>query len=431
MLRRRTVLATVGTAAIGSLAGCAGGDCSPSAPDSSAPTGWPQPGYAPDKTGRAPDGSGPDADPDAVQWELWEYASNEDERRSYATPPALADGRAFVATGRPTWRVEEPPAHLYALERTGDEPAWSAALPDSAGGSPVVAGGAVIATTTGGDVVAFDRESGGELWTVSVPRALGSPTVAGGHLYVGDDTGRLTVVDLSAGRRCARYSPLPPGASVLGSDRAALTAPAVDGSTAYLSLDVRDADENDERTVKLVALDLTSGDVDWRYDASGRGHVRGPVVADGTVYAPVGDSLHAVDADDGTREWRFATGFGETSRPAVADGTVYCSAKNVYALDAATGEEHWRFVNRAGGSRYTGRKPRQDAPAVSGDRVYVGLGALDRGTGDPLWGEFGNREESAYLGTLQEEGNLAHEGPAVADGEMAATVRYGRVVWFA
>ncbi|WP_459192797.1 outer membrane protein assembly factor BamB family protein [Halosimplex sp. J119] len=427
MVRRRTVLATVGTAAIGSFAGCAGDDCSPSAPDTDPPSGWPQPGLDAAKTGRATD-SGPAAEPEPVEWELWEYPP--DEQTGSGTPPVVADGRAFVATGRPNWRVEDPPGRLYALERTSDAPVWTASLPDSVGGGPIVAGDAVVVTTVGGDVVAFDRESGDELWTASAPRALGAPTVAGDHLYVGDDSGRLVIVDLAAERRCGRRSPLSLGEGFLGTDRTTVTAPAVDGSTAYLALDVRDVSDYEERTVKIVALDLETGDVEWRYEARAHGRIRSPAVVDGVVYAPIGNALHAIDAADGTREWRFATGYEGTSRPAVADGTVYVSAKNVYALDAATGTERWRLVNRAELDGFTDRNPRQDAPVVTADRVYVGLGALDAATGDPLWGEFGEHAESEYFGYDDQIGNVAHEGAAVAGGAMVATVSSGRVVWF-
>src|SRR5947207_2285217 len=44
--------------------------------------------------------------------------------------------------------------------------------------------------------------------------------------------------------------------------------------------------------------------------------------------------------------WRFDTGDGVYSSPAVVGGVVYVGSddRNVYALDAATGQERWRFV---------------------------------------------------------------------------------------
>mgnify|MGYP000227022450 CR=1 FL=1 len=434
MVRRRTVLATVGAAATGALAGCTSG-CSPAVtpstdpPPDDRPAVWPQPGGRATKTGRAPPGAAPGDGPDATTWELWEY-TDDDERRGLATAPVVADGRAYVATGRPSGWIDDPSGRLFALDPDRSDPVWSAPLPDGSGGAPALADDAVLVTTRAGDVAAFDRASGDERWRVDVGPPLGTPTVAGGHCYVGDDTGRLTAVDLAAGAQCRRYSPLATGAAVLGSDRGSLTAPAIEGATAYVALDAREADDWDERGVRIAALDLESGDVSWYYDAVADGPVRSPAVADGVVYAATGNALHAIDAADGTRRWRFATGFDETSRPAVADGTVYVSAKNVYALDAATGAERWRLVNRAYGTGFSAQKPRQDAPVAADDRVFVGLGALDAATGDPLWGEFGSRTESAYFGSLEREGNLAPAGPAVADGAMVATVRMGRVVWF-
>ena len=143
-----------------------------------------------------------------------------------------------------------------------------------------------------------------------------------------------------------------------------------------------------------------------------------PAVADGVVY--VGSIEHhaargaliAIDADSGAERWRFATAGEVGSSPAVADGVVYIGSRgthdseevqepevgSVYAVDAATGAERWRFA--AGG-------PVDSSPAVVNGVVYIGGGdgallALEAATGEELW-------------RLQTDG-VVGSSPAVVEG---------------
>jgi len=77
-----------------------------------------------------------------------------------------------------------------------------------------------------------------------------------------------------------------------------------------------------------------------------------PTVVDGTVYVGSNDdNLYALDANDGSEEWRYTIdeGSGSVNRivssPAVADGTVYVPSKNsnLYAIDISDGSEEWRY----------------------------------------------------------------------------------------
>jgi outer membrane protein assembly factor BamB len=77
-----------------------------------------------------------------------------------------------------------------------------------------------------------------------------------------------------------------------------------------------------------------------------------PIVADGVAYVNNVDydTLIALDAATGDERWRFATGSVEAAQ-AVVDRVVYIGATlndgmngAVYSLDAATGKEIWRFA---------------------------------------------------------------------------------------
>ena len=84
---------------------------------------------------------------------------------------------------------------------------------------------------------------------------------------------------------------------------------------------------------------------------------RFPAYADGVLYVGSWDSyLYAVDARTGKEKWRFHGGedplihnqVGFQGSPAVANGVVYtgCRDSNLYAIDAATGKEKWHFNNQ-------------------------------------------------------------------------------------
>jgi outer membrane protein assembly factor BamB/serine/threonine protein kinase len=127
-----------------------------------------------------------------------------------------------------------------------------------------------------------------------------------------------------------------------------------------------------------------------------------PAVVDGTVYIgrKVDDTVYAIDAESGTEEWRFVTDAGVTSSPAVVDGTVYIGSSddNVYALDAEDGTEQWR---------YTAGSDIDSSPTVVGGTVYVGSGddnvyALNADDGAEQW-QF-------------ETGDIVWSTPAVANG---------------
>jgi len=125
-------------------------------------------------------------------------------------------------------------------------------------------------------------------------------------------------------------------------------------------------------------------------------------VADSTVYAGNGDDhLYALNAQTGQEQWRFKAD-GSVYSPAVADGTVYAGSRSghLYALDAQTGREQWRF--ETDGSVYL--------PAVADGTVYAGsrdnhLYALDAQTGQEQW---------------RFETDNAIAAPAVADGTVYA-----------
>lgn len=100
-------------------------------------------------------------------------------------------------------------------------------------------------------------------------------------------------------------------------------------------------------TSRTIASRLTqsAGELLWSVDF-GAPVKSSPTVVDGTVYVGSNDGLvHAVSTD-GTEQWQFDAGDAVFAAPTVVDGTVFVGSRygpgdDLYALDAASGEEIW------------------------------------------------------------------------------------------
>jgi quinohemoprotein ethanol dehydrogenase len=118
--------------------------------------------------------------------------------------------------------------------------------------------------------------------------------------------------------------------------------------------------------------------------------------AEGTYYSPL-DTLNAANVKDLGFAWQYDLGNpqrGQEATPVVIDGMLYTSGTwgYVYAVDAATGKERWRYDPHS--DFFTGRHPCCDlvnrGVAVTHGKVYVAAGdgrlhAIDAATGKKLW----------------------------------------------
>ena len=116
-------------------------------------------------------------------------------------------------------------------------------------------------------------------------------------------------------------------------------------------------------------------------------------MANGTLFVGSVDGyVYALDAETGVQHWRFETGRQVVPSPTVADGTVFVgsSDSHVYALDGTTGDPQWRF--ETGSSVHS-------SPTVVSNTVFVGSSddhvyALDAGI------DGSSKCSRTHLGTL-------------------------------
>lgn len=148
------------------------------------------------------------------------------------------------------------------------------------------------------------------------------------------------------------------------------------------------------------AQDPTRPGVAWTFQAGGE-IWGGLSVVDGVIYLGSDDGrLYAVDAQNGTEIWHFTAGDKIRSRPAVTESLVYanCDDGYLYAVQRQDGTLAWRAdagAETAGQRKQLGLSRdqwdyQQSSPAVAEGIVYVGglnklLFAFDAATGAELW----------------------------------------------
>lgn len=214
-------------------------------------------------------------------------------------------------------------------------------------------------------------KSGGPIWS--------SPVVADGTVYFGSNDGNVYALNAKSGKTLWQYK----------TEGRVMGRPTIEGQHLYALSD----DGN------LYKLERPSGRLIWKFDTHGGAVARdlpGPksetydyqmsaaVVAGGTVYVGSADKrLYAVEAETGRERWRFDTQGIVRSTPAVEGGLVFFGSydHHVYAVDAQTGALKWKLDTL---------QPVVSSPLVAAGTVYIGsrssdLFALDAATGRVKW----------------------------------------------
>ncbi|MGM0365882.1 MAG: PQQ-binding-like beta-propeller repeat protein [Actinomycetota bacterium] len=149
----------------------------------------------------------------------------------------------------------------------------------------------------------------------------------------------------------------------------------------------------------LYALDTATGEEIWKFEVEGQ-VVASAAAEGGMVY--IGDTegnFYALDSREGNLAWDFKVDDGINSSAAVENGAVYFGGGDfdaqedteigaIFALDARSGEELWRF--NAEGLGVEAYYTVESTPAVSDNILYYRTGrnalvALDMGDQSQKW----------------------------------------------
>lgn len=249
-------------------------------------------------------------------------------------------------------------------------------------------------------------------WTNDDFRTTDGVAVVDGTVYLG-----LTARNATDGTERWSVDPTVPDRDYPETVNADVEYPAVMNGTVYATVRFGVYDGDDAYDSAVIAVDANTGTKRWRVDTSpGEGGDRmfSPVtVVDGTIFTSgpaidggSGTWLYAFDAADGSVRWRRRRSDGSEWALPVADGRVYTMKRNgVQALDTKTGETVWEALSRVSFERTT-------SPMVADGTLFVAeenepgvtLIALDATTGEEHWRTAYTRDSPGItIGTVDSE----------------------------
>jgi outer membrane protein assembly factor BamB len=312
-------------------------------------------------------------------------------------PPAVAYGRVYFSSFR---------GHFYALDAENGRAVWQKEIDHCAPASPMLARHVVYqsysvplpcarhAADARGFVVAWDADTGRQLWRFDAAAVETSPLLVGKLLYFGAWDGMLYALNARTGK--VRWT-FDASASITSS-------PAYDGGTVFAGTD----------DGHVLALDALTGKLLWQSASFSRFGRREyfyatPAVAYGRVYIGNADgTLYAFGAKSGRLLWARRAGTYVYTAAAVWNQLIYVGTWDGYfsAFDAGTGDLVWRHDATGGIS---------GAPTVMAGLVYYSTFgkfsnahqrrvedgpyrtyALDARTGKPVW-QFPDGQYSAVV----------------------------------
>jgi len=315
--------------------------------------------------------------------------------------PAIADGILYIATLN---------GNIYARNAYNGAEVWTHDYGASIYSSPAVDEGRVYFLSLNGTVYAANAATGAMIWSNNIgsgPWNWSSPAVHDGNVFIASSNGLVFSLDGASGA----VNWITP----IGGEPNSMIA--VANGKVYSG-----THNMGNYAPTLVALDETTGTIEWAYDyylshggVTGMINCNGVSVADGDsdgnlevyfgVYnwGGVGPQAICLDEATGIEEWTVSIGGNSTSTPAIHDGVVFIGSDDyqVYALDASNnGAVLWSYPT---GSQVW------SSPAVADGKVYFGswdhyFYAVDEATGTLVWSY--NTGGSSRI----------HTSPAIADG---------------
>ena len=285
--------------------------------------------------------------------------------------------------------AEEGSSAFYSLDRTHGNLNWRMEIEDQVAQSPSVSGRLVLAGTTGGNLLAFDRASGQMQWKFSAENVnldpgckcgpqltetvvagdtvlvgsnnhflyaldiesgrvkwsfettgsiSGRPVIAGQRVYLGSQDNTVTEIELETGKELRRW-PLPCYLSPEQMERRA-----EECGVYMLALDNEGGLYLTNGT--LVAMDLQNGQVKWHFSTNSTKETlaRRVLVDKERVYTLGDDRLYAVDRASGTVTWSRQAGF-VFDGPALDEGILYWGnwRGQIVSIEAASGHPIDRY----------------------------------------------------------------------------------------
>jgi outer membrane protein assembly factor BamB len=137
---------------------------------------------------------------------------------------------------------------------------------------------------------------------------------------------------------------------------------------------------------KLYAIDPKTGVLRWKYTLTVNADESSPTSYAGMIYMGMGRSVIALNPVTHQIKWQFPTAYNQTNA-AVANGVVYANGEDdyLYAIDAATGNQNWKY--KFGDDQHA---ITNCSPTYSDGVVYIADGngyvdAINASRGNLIW----------------------------------------------
>ena len=270
-------------------------------------------------------------------------------------PPTVGYGRVYLAQQK---------GLFFALDAKTGKPDWKKNLDRCAASSPTIGKEVVYQTymhrveclqdQAGADgfLVAWDADSGRELWRFRSKPIESSPLLKGKRLFLGSWDGGVYAINAETGKRIWRF----------GADDQVNTSAAYWKGRIYIGSDGG----------TLYSLSAKTGKLLWSAQSQSRFGSREfwyatPTVAYGRVYIGNTDgTMYVYGAKSGKLLWARPLGSYIYGAAAVYQRNVFVGTYDgkFYALDAATGDTRWQVDARG---------PVHGAPTVMDGLVYYAV----------------------------------------------------------
>jgi outer membrane protein assembly factor BamB len=323
---------------------------------------WPQPGGDPSHTMQHP-ALGADL---KVAWTA-DIGDGASRYAALLASPLIADGAVYTmdskrlvsafraSDGSQIWQTDITP-------KDDRDRAW--------GGGVAYDGGRVYVTTGYAEALALDAKTGAVKWRVPLPTPVhGSPTVAGGRMFLITTDDRLIVLSTTDGHELWRYEGIPEPARLAGS-----ASPAVQGDVVVAPFSSGD----------IMAFRVDNGRVIWtdnlsvtrRFDAlSNLSDIRGRPIIDGDRVFAISHSGLMVSIDLRTGERAWEQDLGGASEPWVAGDFIYVltSGEQVVCLTRDEGRIRWitQLDTLEDPTDSTSDPVQWTGPLLAGDRLVL------------------------------------------------------------
>jgi outer membrane protein assembly factor BamB len=244
-------------------------------------------------------------------------------------PPTVAYGRVYLAQQK---------GLFFALDAKTGKPDWKKSLDRCAASSPTIGKGVVYQSYmhpveclqdqagANGFVVAWDADTGRELWRHETAPVESSPLLRNGVLYVGTWNNDVIALNAKTGRLKWRFE----------ADNQVNTSAAYWKGRIYIASDGG----------TLYALNAGTGKLAWSATGAREFWYATPTLAYGRVYIGNTDgTMYVYGAKTGRLLWARPLGTYIYGAAAVYKRKVFVGTYDgqFYALDAATGDTRWQI----------------------------------------------------------------------------------------